>query len=444
MLKYSYFVILAFAMLFVGCGDNLDPIVSGDSNPQVRVEIQALVVARDTSLAELMGELYDLWFRVSITNLGDKEVTIDKSSFSMYDIKGSAIYSTEVMYVFDPTSKESIGVVTTAYILGINDETTFILKPKSTESVGLFTVVSTGPTGEWNLVYGNRQVVIPVQKRIEQVIADGKKIGDDTKANGKDVPVVENGNKDNGDNKEPIIRDDAPMVLIPAGEFQMGSNDEEQDARPVHTVYLDAFYMDKCEVTNAQYRRFMQATGYKEPEEWRDKDWDENLNGDDQPVAYVNWEDANAYAEWAGKRLPTEAEWEKAARGGLVGQKYVWGNEWPPPGRAGNLNDDIEGYVDGYSHSAPVGRFKPNGYGLYDMAGNVWEWCADWYAEDYYKQSPNRNPKGPTFGEEHVIHGGSWVDSNSHLTVALRRRIGLGFSRSCRHLGFRCAMDATK
>jgi len=135
--------------------------------------------------------------------------------------------------------------------------------------------------------------------------------------------------------KEIIGSDGAPMVLIPAGEFQMGS-DENESEKPVHIVYLDSFYMDKYEVTNAQYRKFVQATGYKEPGEW----WDEDVNGDSQPVGSVSWEDANAYAKWAGKRLPTKAEWEKAARGGLVGKKYVWGDNWPPPEGSGNFVDE--------------------------------------------------------------------------------------------------------
>ena len=497
----KYFVILFLAVLLVGCGDNLNPIVSEDST-QVKIEIQKLVVAKDTSFAELMGELYNLWFRVSITNLGDKEVTIDKSSFSMYDMKGSAIYSTEGVYVFDPTSSESIGVVTTAYILGINNETTFVIKPKSTELVSLFTIVSTEPTGEWNLVYGNRQVVIPVQEKIETAVPIGNKTGEEKSGNGKDSagnqPVdkpsnngKDNTNKENG-NKEPVIGD-MPMVLIPAGEFQMGTNtsdittlvkefmlemgcgdfnefeiadikdpdwrntiqqewngvlDVAKTETPAHKVFLDAFYIDVYEVTNAQYKKFVDATGYKEPDSWNSS----KLNAPNQPVVRVSWYDASAYAKWAGKRLPTEAEWEKAARGGLPGKRYTWGDTWPPTGRAGNFCDEsyrkideqnhiIDGYDDGYAYSAPVGSFAPNRYGLYDMAGNVYEWCYDWYDAAYYTQSPNRNPTGPTFGEGHVIRGGSWDDD--FPAVALRGGgVGDEFDQSYGNVGFRCVMDA--
>ena len=229
-----------------------------------------------------------------------------------------------------------------------------------------------------------------------------------------------------------IGRDGAPMVMIPAGEFQMGSNDGKDNERPVHTVYLDAFYMDVYEVTNAQYRRFVQATGHREPEgttrvngalQAGFKPWsDRNFSGDDQPVVCVSWEDAKAYAEWVGKRLPTEAEWEKAARGGLAGKKYTWGDTWPPPRDAGNFADEaagdalpsiaswgfIEGYYDGYIYPAPVGSFDPNGYSLYDMAGNVWEWCADGYDSGYYARSPRSNPTGPDSGRDRVQRGGSW------------------------------------
>jgi len=248
------------------------------------------------------------------------------------------------------------------------------------------------------------------------------------------------------------------MVLIPAGEFQMGSN-ESSDEKPIHTVYLDAFYIDKYEVTNAQYRKFVKATGHKEPEgygyvngSWQNgfKPWsDPNFKGDDQPVVCVKWEDAKVYADWVGKRLPTEAEWEKAARGGVTGKKYVWGDEWPPSKNAGNFADisakkvftnwsTIDGYDDGYAYTAPVGSFKPNGYGLYDMAGNVWEWCSDWYDSNYYVTSSKSNPAGPSSGSTRVLRGGSWYYYfDFYLRVAYRLYYApAGINSS---VGFRCA-----
>ena len=275
--------------------------------------------------------------------------------------------------------------------------------------------------------------------------------------------------------KDVTGEDGAPMILIPAGEFQMGSSNGESDEKPVHTVYLDAFYMDKYEVTNAQYRRFVQATGYRQPEGFSPMDaekgfafkpWqDENFRGDDQPVILVSWEDAKAYCDWAGKRLPTEAEWEKAARGGLAGRKYTWGDDWPPPGKAGNFADEtagkvfpgqywgnvkafpprsydhIKGYDDGYTYPAPVGSFKPNGCGLYDMAGNVWEWCADWYDEDYYGNSPGRSPSGPGSGETRVVRGSSWYNSDAD-SIRVSYRLNRDPTNAWIFLGFRCARDA--
>jgi len=156
---------------------------------------------------------------------------------------------------------------------------------------------------------------------------------------------------------------------------------------------------------------------------WDDKN--SSFNGDNQPVVCVSWEDAKAYAEWAGERLPTEAEWEYSARGGLAGKRYAWGDELPPPKDSGNFADEtskkvfpswtvINDYNDGYAYTATVGSYKPNGYGLYDMAGNVWEWCADWYEGKYYANSPKQNPKGPSSGKYRVLRGGSWNNNNTN------------------------------
>jgi formylglycine-generating enzyme required for sulfatase activity len=225
-----------------------------------------------------------------------------------------------------------------------------------------------------------------------------------------------------------IGKDGAEMVLIPAGEFQMGSNDYD-DEKPVHTVYLDAFYMDKYEVTNALYKKFMDATGHKAPVYWNNSKY----NAPDQPVVGVSWHDAKAYADWAGKRLPTEAEWEKAARGGLVGKKYPWGDE---------LTRDYANYYgnggkDQWSGTAPVGSFDPNGYDLYDMAGNVWEWCADRYDSDYYVESPKDNPQGPSSGTYRVLRGGAWNgDDPDDLRAATRYFNEPTLTGS--NVGFRC------
>ena len=190
------------------------------------------------------------------------------------------------------------------------------------------------------------------------------------------------------------------MVLIPAGEFEMGSNDAEadNDEQPVRTVYVDAFYMDETEVTNVQFKEFLieNPRWQKGRVDARFEDgfylflWNGNnypSGKGNHPVVYVSWYAAMAYAEWSGKRLPTEAEWEYAARGGLVGQKYPHGNTLTP----GDAN-----YGNNVGDTTAVGRYPANGYGLYDMAGNVWEWCLDEYDRDFYFTFPRggvaRNP----------------------------------------------------
>ena len=230
--------------------------------------------------------------------------------------------------------------------------------------------------------------------------------------------------------------DGAEMVLIPAGEFQMGSNDGEGDEKPAHTVYLNAFYIDVYPVTNAQYRKFIEATKYPEPQYWNDKEF----NQPNQPVVGVSWYDAMAYAEWAGKRLPTEAEWEKAARGGLVGKKYPWGDEVPDDKRANFYPSHVR-------KTTPVGSYLPNGYGLYDMAGNVREWCLDEYQRAFYKRSPKNNPlAGGNLSEllanykktARVLRGGSWVDNSYGIRVACRGRTRYPGDRDGNR-GFRCS-----
>jgi len=238
------------------------------------------------------------------------------------------------------------------------------------------------------------------------------------------------------------VQSPADMVYIPAGIFLMGSEDGDDDVKPEHEVYVEAFFMDRHEVTVAQYQRFISAVGYDSPDYW-----DEQLQYPNRPVVCVSWNDANAYTKWALKRLPTEAEWEYAARGGYTGvdgktkYKYPWGNEIETD--KANFNADGSrgwGWENAWRFLQEVGSYSSNGYGLYDMAGNVWEWCADWYEGNYYKVSSSRNPQGPASGEEKVLRGGSWGDYSRGLGCAYRggsvptNRVG--------HLGFRCAQDA--
>jgi formylglycine-generating enzyme required for sulfatase activity len=222
------------------------------------------------------------------------------------------------------------------------------------------------------------------------------------------------------------------MVSIPAGEFTMGSSEGDSDERPAHKVYVDAFSMDVYEVTVRQYAEFLRAAGVRAPLDWNTMNQSANQK---RPVANVDWADAAAYCKWAGKRLPTESEWEKAARG-TDGRLYPWGNDPPTPLRAN--------YGETGSHNyetlAPVGMLEAgkSPYGIYDMAGNVWEWVSDWYDENYYKNSPSKNPEGPSMGGFKVIRGGSWTSSSRNLRSVDRYWDPPSF-RSLYFPGFRCA-----
>ena len=216
------------------------------------------------------------------------------------------------------------------------------------------------------------------------------------------------------------------MALIPAGSFQMGSN-ENSDEQPIHTVTLDAYYIDQYEVTNAEYADFLNARGNQSEGgvTWLvegDSDvlitqnggeWQPKSGYGNYPVVGVSWYGAAAYCEWRGARLPTEAEWEKAARGGLEGKQYPWGD---------TISCADANYYSCVGNMTIVGKYAPNGYGLYDMAGNVWEWVADWYASDYYGSSPSSNPTGPASGEYRVLRGGSWNNNDSRARSAYRMR----------------------
>ncbi len=242
-------------------------------------------------------------------------------------------------------------------------------------------------------------------------------------------------------------KDGAPMMLIPAGEFLMGTalsnRDGGRDEYPERRIYLDAFYMDTFEITNGRYLEFVKATGHRIPEHTRDKTltlWRGNSVPDifkDHPVVNVDWSDADAYCRWAGKRLPTEAEWEKAARG-TTGRRFPWGNAEPTRTLANYLNQWRNG-----AGLEPVGS-HPQGAsqeGVQDLEGNVWEWVADWYDAHYYEKGPNRNPKGPTAGTRKVIRGSGW-ESEAPLLRSAHRLNSDPLNRN-HSLGLRCATDAT-
>jgi len=222
------------------------------------------------------------------------------------------------------------------------------------------------------------------------------------------------------------------MVLIPGGEFMMGADNPSGD-HPLHKVHLPSFYLDTYEVTNAQYLRFCRETGRRLPEFWGQDHYHCSEKFPDHPVVGVNWGDAAAYAQWAGKRLPTEAEWEYAARGGRTGMAYPWGDSLSPA-QANYYRTGVEG-------TKPVGSYPPNGYGLYDMAGNVVEWVQDRYDPDYYLNSPSDDPPGPEKGRFRVIRGGGWHSGPSCNRVYYRNALPpnwLDFN-----VGFRCARDVS-
>ncbi|MDE0016930.1 MAG: SUMF1/EgtB/PvdO family nonheme iron enzyme [Candidatus Poribacteria bacterium] len=243
------------------------------------------------------------------------------------------------------------------------------------------------------------------------------------------------------------------MVLIEAGEFRMGSNQSDRE-KPIHSVYVDAFYMDEYEVTNAQYAEFLNAKG-KHTE--AGKEWYRLGNAfsrieyisrkyqvkggyENHPVTMVSWYGAMAYAEWKGKRLPTEAEWEKAARGGLAGLTYPWGN---------TIDSNRANYNNHVKDTTVVGKYAANGYGLYDMTGNVWEWCLDEYNAGFYAISPSQNPLSGAnsiqwlldnytgVNTSRVLRGGSWGRNATFVRVAYRSYVTPATSNN--YIGFRCA-----
>ena len=278
------------------------------------------------------------------------------------------------------------------------------------------------------------------------------------------------------------------MVDLPGGTFRMGTADRwtysEDGEGPVHDVTLSPFTIDATAVTNERFAEFVAATGYRTDAErfewafvfggllpddfeetrgvaaapwWREvygADWAHpegpHSNVDDRgdhPVVQVSWRDASAYCAWAGKRLPTEAEWEYAARGGLVGAVFPWGDDLEPGG-VHRMNvwqgtfPTENTLADGFLGTAPVDAFAPNAFGLYNMTGNVWEWCADWYDAAFYARSPGHNPTGPEQGTHRVMRGGSYL---CHASYCRRYRVGArsgnGPDASVGNLGFRCVSD---
>jgi formylglycine-generating enzyme required for sulfatase activity len=229
-----------------------------------------------------------------------------------------------------------------------------------------------------------------------------------------------------GQVRESTGRDAAAMVLVPSGEFLMGSPDGRgnADEHPRHAVYLDAYCIDRCPVTVKQYRRFCGATGRSMPEApawgWQD----------DHPVVNVTWDDAKAYAEFYGKRLPTEAEWEKACRAGST-ESYCFGDD------AQRLAEYAWYFGNAHGQTHPVGTMRPNAWQLFDMHGNVWEWCADIYDAGYYRTGPAKNPQGPATGKLRVLRGGSWGNPEENCRSAYRGASDPTVFGTYR--GFRCA-----
>jgi formylglycine-generating enzyme required for sulfatase activity len=237
---------------------------------------------------------------------------------------------------------------------------------------------------------------------------------------------------DSGAGVPSIVPDsvDVPMALIPAGQFTMGSDNGDKDEKPVHTVYLNDFYIDKYEVTNALYKDCVTAGVCAQPQNVRNYDNSQYAN---HPVVYVDWNMAKAYCEWRGAQLPTEAQWEKAARG-TDGRTYPWGE---------GIECNKANYLGCVDDTKTVGSYE-NGqspYGLYDMAGNVWEWTADWYSDTYYQSSPAENPPGPDSGQYRVLRGGA-LNQDAYL---LRDSARLGVNPANVFLGFgiRCARNVS-
>lgn len=218
------------------------------------------------------------------------------------------------------------------------------------------------------------------------------------------------------------------FVRIPTGRFTMGATDGQEDEVPVHEVHVDGFEMAVYPVTRHEYAAFLAASGHAAPREWLSPEFAEP----DLPVCGVSWDDATAYCAWTGNaRLPTEAEWERAARGGREGERFPWGDEiprWIPAGGRGPLPGPW-----------PVTLGEPNAFGLFGIAANVHEWCADWHARDYYAASPVENPRGPLQGQRRASRGGSWRHAVTVSRTAARSKLDPSYRYT--DYGFRVARD---
>lgn len=346
--------------------------------------------------------------------------------------------------------------------------------------------------------------------------ATGSKVNEDAKSCESSMPSRYSGTSRDLNLDKSIALTYEGMVKIPGGEFNMGASDNEgrPDEYPQHKVKLTAFWMDETEVTNAQFKKFVEATGYITTAEIK-PNWEEikkqlppntpkpdesvlvaaslvfkptitkvDLNDasqwwswtkganwkhpqgpkstiqgkDNLPVVHISWDDANAYAKWSGKRLPTEAEWEFAARGGLINKKYFWGNEEPEQGmpKANTWQGEfpyLNTSFDKFKGVAPVKSFAANAYKLYDMAGNVWEWCSDWYDPNYYSNlrgNVSIAPKGPITSHDpmeptvpkRVVRGGSFLCNASYCKgYRVTARMKSSPDTGLEHTGFRCVAD---
>jgi formylglycine-generating enzyme required for sulfatase activity len=258
---------------------------------------------------------------------------------------------------------------------------------------------------------------------------------EDSPSNSTDATPSEPLDSSQVSREEPVREE---MVSIPAGPFIRGTDHDGFDERPQRTLVLDAFAIDRYEVANFYYQQFVDATGHRKsgPPSRYAKNMS-RMRGINQPVVYVSWEDAEAYCYWKGKRLPTEAEWEKAMRG-TDGRLWPWGNVEQPNGA------NWARVQDGHDVAAPVGAVltDKSPYGVMDGAGNVMEWVADWYAESYFKETPERNPQGPEFGTFRVLRGGGYATTGADIRITSRSKMVSDFRDET--IGFRCAVSGMK